>query len=259
MEHALFWKERKKKMMQGLSIALGAIALFFAAVCTPVYLLLASNVLYQGTVLAFLWDVLMTVTNYLFYWIAFSAVLYAGLRLGFGRIKVLYAVYGAIIGARYFANHLASCILNGVQSINDFVTDYFPYIILDILLDALLMALAVGLTLLCLRHRLPGSGRIEERPAFLSEFLPATRIFDRKNAFLSTMLGVAAIPAAAQLISRLIYDLSLGYIASRLDLLWMFTYYLSDFLFWIAGYMVMLLLMNRFSLSDLKAMQEWNE
>ncbi len=259
MEQELFWQEQKKKMLKGMALILGVIALFYAAVCTPVYRFMTSDVLYQGTVLALLWDILMTLTYYLFYWVAASCLLYSGACYGFSRIKPLIAVYGGIVFARYFANHLASCVIDGGQSINDFFTDYFPYILLDILLDMVLMAVAVGMTLFCLRRKLPRGSDRALRSAFLSSSLPATRLFDKDNTFMSCMLGVAAIPALSQLISRLIYDIFVGRVSGGDEVLLMVVYYLSDILFWIAGYLVIQLLMNRFYLSDIKAKSEWKE
>ena len=58
------------------------------------------------------------------------------------------------------------------------------------------------------------------------------------------------IPSALMLISRVIYDVSLGGAAGLGDLLWMITYYASDIVSIFVGYFVILLLVNRLYLRE---------
>ena len=73
------------------------------------------------------------------------------------------------------------------------------------------------------------------------------------------LLCVAAVPAGFQLLSRLIYDFSNGLPRDLPDLLWMVTYYLSDFAFVIVGYLVTQMLLNRLAVKEEEARLAFEE
>ncbi len=258
MEQNLVLQALKKKMTAHLAVILGIIAFFYAVVCTPVYLVLASNVLYTDTLWTFLWDVLMTVCNYLFYWIAFAYLMYGFLRFGLRGEKSLIFVYSGVAVLRYFANHLASCIVNGFQSVRAFFADYFFYIVLDIGLDLLMVAVALGGCVQLLRASLPSYANDAQRADFIKISFPIASPFAWKEKAIKPILWVAAVPSAVQLISRLIYDFSYGAPTKLVDLLLMLAYYLSDILFVWIGALVISLLLNKIYLLELKLQCEWD-
>ena len=92
----------------------------------------------------------------------------------------------------------------------------------------------------------------------LEKAFPITKLFDWKSVFLHSVICVAAIPAAVQLISRVIYDISYGAPTSIIDLLWMIVSYTSDVANLFIGYLVIVLLLNRLHMREEKALLDYH-
>ncbi|MBO5295090.1 MAG: hypothetical protein J6B71_07615 [Clostridia bacterium] len=121
VELSLFEGYRRKKLTVRLAICLFAIALFYAAVCTPIARFVASDVLLANTVLPSVIDIVILFFNYSFYWISFGFLVYAIHRLGAKSCAPLFAVYGGAVVFRYLANQMADFCVFGFPSINDFL------------------------------------------------------------------------------------------------------------------------------------------
>lgn len=247
----MFEGYRRKKLTVRLAICLFAIALFYAAVCTPIARFVASDVLLANTVLPSVIDIVILFFNYSFYWISFGFLVYAIHRLGAKSCAPLFAVYGGAVVFRYLANQMADFCVFGFPSINDFFSDYLPYSLLDMLLDVIQMTLAVLLT-----HHIQRISKEMQRDA-LKE-LPLTGLFDLKKYISRNALFVAMIPAAFKLISRLIYDAWYGAPRGLGELLWMIVSYFSDIACIMIGYAVIVLLLNRCRLDEIKAKNEYD-
>ena len=230
----MFDQGREKKRTLSLAAFLFGIALFYAVVCTPLSLLVSSDILLADTVLPLLMDVLMLLCNYLFYWIACRPIL---------------AVYAGAVFFRYFANMTAGFFVIGFPTGNEFLKLHLPYLLIDIVLDLLLITLVAFLV--CKFKK-------KQKDFTPEKVFPITRLFDWDSAFLRSTLLVAAIPAAVQLISRVIYDISYGAPTSTVDLLWMIIYYVSDIANVLIGYLVIVLILNRLHLSEEKARLEYD-
>ena len=251
MELTLFEKCRKKRMLVWFSVWLFAISAFYAAVCTPVYHVLNSDILISDTVFPLLWDTLMQILNYLFYWGAFAIVLYAIFRLGIKNCISFLGIYVGTVFFRYFSNLLAGFLTNGFPLMDRFLSDDLPYLILDIVLDLLLMGVFVWILIAVQRRNTTARNR--KRGEFLLSNLPFVKLFDLKNPVqLAAFLG-ALIPSAVLLISRVIFDISYGAPTGIVDLLWMAVYYVSDIGSALIGFILAVLLVNRFYFSEEKA------
>ena len=233
------------------------IVLFYAIVCTPVYLWVSSDVLLADSVFPLIWDTLMSVCNYLFYWIALSSILYALIRYGIGECKPFFLSIGILSVLRYFTNHIAGCFVTGFQSINDFFSYYLPYILFDVAFDLVLMTIVIVLMHVTFKEHLSIGAKEEERTSFLSARLPLENLFDWKNPIGKAALFAAWVPAAFKILSRLIYDFSYGAPTGLSDLLWMITFYVFDVLSVLIGYVVLIWLVHRSYMNDLKAKSEF--
>ena len=251
MELSLFERCRKKKLTVQLAVWLFVIALFYAAVCTPISRVVASDILLADTVVPLIIDVLGLLCNYLFYWAAFAFLLYAVFRLEIKNSIPLLAVYAGAVVFRYLANQIADFCVFGFPSVNDFFSLYLPYCLIDMLLDLAQIAVAV-LLILCLKKRAANA------QTAVFEELPVTKLFDYKKTVLRAGVLLGIIPATAQLISRVIYDIWYGAPTGLADLLWMIVSYLSDLAFVLIGYAVIVLFLNRFCLSEKKAKLEYD-
>ena len=252
LKETLYTELAKRTFLHRLLIWLGAITAFYAVVCTPIFSWATSDVLIQRSVFPLIWDTVMSVCNYLYFWMALSALLYAIARFGFSQC---YSVFGTVIAisfVRYFLFYFAGCVVAGFPSINDFFEYEFLEIMLNFFADVLLMAIAVAIAYAVFQKKLANNPLINDRFAGLSKVLPADRLFDLQNAIGKATLLVAVIPSAFRMISRIIYDLAYGAPTGLADLLWIITGYLLDILSVLIGYVVMLLLINRFYLLEIK-------
>ena len=245
MKLSLFDQAHAKKQTRAFAVLLGIIALVYAAVLTPLQLYLTSDVLINGTVLPLLGDLVILLVNYSVYWLAFAYLLYRLYRYGLGNCKGLLAVYAVTATLRYPISQLAVYLTTGFPLLSSFLKDDLIYIIINILLDLLLLALALW-AMHALRYRW-------ENKTPLLDALPTERLFDFQKPLMRILLCVAAIPAGFQLLSRLIYDFSNGLPKDLPDLLWMITYYLSDFAFVIVGYLIIQAILNRLVIKEEEA------
>ena len=254
----LLYKEMLKKLQIRRAMRLlGGIVLFYAIVCTPVYLWICSDVLIADTALPLLWDTLMSVFNYLFYWIALATLLYALIRWGIAESKPLFISLAVLSAVRYFANYVAARFVLRFQSINDFFADDLLYILLDVVFDLALMAAAVFLMYTVLKNTLSYEASEGERTAFLSRHLPIGSMLDLKNPITKASMYAALVPAAFKLLSRLIYDFSYGAPTGLVDLLWMISSYVLDLLAVLVGYVLLIMLVSRIYQHELKTKSEF--
>ena len=247
MDHSLYFAARKKKARKSFLIFSVALVLVYAFVFTTVNILITSDALMARSILPVLWGIVMDLSNFLFYWIAFAFLILFGFSYD-RKTKGFWISYVAVVLVRYLLNQLASSLLLGFYSINDFLSDSLPFILIDIVMD-LLQALVAFLIV----RKLAQFSKEE-----LTAHIPSDRLFDLSNPILKTAFWVSVIPAAVRILSRLIYDLFIGIPKSFGDLLWMVTYYLFDLLSFLVGYFVILFCLNRFALKEQRASAEYN-
>ena len=247
MDHSLYFAARKKKARKSFLIFSLVLALVYAFVITTVNILISSDALFSRSVLPIFWGILMDFSNFLFYWIAFAYLILFGFSYDRGSRGFVIS-YVIVVFARYLLNQLASSMLLGFTSINDFFSDSLPFILIDIVMD--LLQLAVGFLIVRKFSQDPND--------LLAAHIPSDRLFDFSNPILKTTFWVAMIPTALRVLSRLIYDIYIGLPNSFGDFLWMVTYYLFDLISFLVGYFVILLCLNRFSLKEQRASAEYN-
>lgn len=252
MNLELFEKGHKKRLTLEFTVILSAIALLYAALCTPLNLVITSDIAFEGTPLPLLWDIFSLLCNYLFYWIAFAYLIYQSYRYGFSEARPMLISYGVIVLLRYFANQLAEYLTIGFPVMDDLFEDIRELFVI-LLLEFLLIGFAVLLILRLQR-------RAEERqmkPLF--SYMPILKLTEKGNPLLGVILCVSAIPAGVQFVSRIIFDVfSGGLPRGWVDLLWMIVYYLSDFINVGIGYAVIVLLLNRLFLHEKKAKNDFD-
>ena len=248
---SLFDQAHLKKQTRTYAVTLAILALIYTVVLTPLQLYITSDVLINGTVLPLIGDIVILLVNYSVYWLTFAYLLYRFYRYDLRQCKGLLVVYGVTAALRYPLSQLAVYVTTGFPLFSRFVKDDLIYIIINILLDMLLVALALW-AMHSLRYRW-------ESKTPLLAVLPTERLFDWQKPLMRILLCVAAVPAGFQLLSRLIYDFSNGLPRDLPDLLWMVTYYLSDFAFVIVGYLVTQMLLNRLAVKEEEARLAFEE
>ena len=250
MQLSLFEQTYKKKLTRRLTLFLFGLALLYAVVCTPLYLVISSDILMAETILPLLLDIIMTVFNYFFYWIAFAYIAFMILRYGIGASKSAMAIYTGASAFFYVANLICGYFVIGFPLWEDFTYDELPYLIWNIVLNLGLMAATV-----LIAHFL--GERLRNRKQRLTDELPIERLTEFQNGIGLMALLVACVPAAAQMVSRIIYDFSMGAPRGPIDLLWMIVYYCSDALFAVLGYLVTVWIWNQISVREVEVGSEF--
>ena len=244
---------QKRKLLVRFSLSLLILTFLYASVCTPIYLWAVSDILIADTVFPLLWDVVMSLLNYAFYWIAFSQLLYSVFRLGWHHTIPMVFIYSGIVVFRYLANTVANIVMNGWS--NDFWNYSFPYVLTDIGLDLAVLAVAL-IIIYSVTKRLPIDTE-KERTQTIGLQFPIIKLFDFHKKLTLIAFLLALVPASVQLISRMIYDISLvGSAQGIADLLWMIVFYVSDLASVFIGYLIMVLLLGQYRQSELKIEKE---
>ncbi len=250
MEDMVFERYRKKKCVQTSVLLLFAIGLL-QTLCNPVYLWVISDALLQDTALPLILNTLLFVVNLVFYWFAFGALLFLAIRFS---LKAAIGYLGGFLGAvvfRYGAQMLSGFFVLGFPTLDDFLYD-LRYFLADIALDCVLMAIAVMITVLILRNADP--------KRLFANALPITKMFDLHNPVLRTVLWLAILPGAVQLFYRLLYDIFFfGAAVGTMDLIWMIVYYVSDIACMAIGYLILILILNHFTLREINAQRRYKE
>ena len=227
-----------------MALLLLVIAAFYAAVCTPLYHITNSDILFRDGIASLIVDYVRDIANYLFYWIIFAFLMYVGVTLGQTRLFAPYLlVVGGVVIVRYLASLLGGYFVIGIPTKWDIWREDLLYMCFDILFDFVQIALAFWIVY----QSVP---KMTCNP----RFVPITNLNDRSNSVANTAAFLALIPSVVHLITRVIYDIWQGYIPrDGGDLLWMILGYLSEILGFVAGYFVMILIINHLHMKTKKS------
>lgn len=196
-------------------ILLFSVALFYAAVCTPVWVWITNDI-GVSDVFRQIWDFLLDAVKFAFYWLAVAFVL-RSVRDS-RRAKTVLLLAGSASVLLNFGSLAAGLLLT--RDLETIGADLFSAA-LSVLLDVAQFLLFRLFAYLTVEHH--QSDRIPTR----------------------AMLLCAAVPSVFQLIGRLIYDIGIGAPTGKKDLIVMIAYYLADLVSIAIGYLAILLLTDR--------------
>ena len=241
MELSLFEACRKKRLTLVYAITAFAIALFYAAVCTPIQIWAYSNILVSETVFLILGDGVVTAVGYAFYWVSFAFVLYFLSRFTAKSCKSVLGVYLGASAFLYLASLLSSCLVNGFE---DFVLNDLLDVLMYVGLDAAQMAIVflIGWKLI--------NGR---------DSLPIPSLLQWKNPMARSAFLASAVSALIHIASRIRYDLFYGIPTDTADLLWMISAYVSELVALIVGYLLIVLLLNLLEAKEAERRKNYSE
>ena len=256
MTLSLFEKCRQTRLQKQYAIVIFAIALFYAAVCTPIYIWAYSDILISRSIFVTVWDVIVTAVNYSFYWISFSIVLYFMSRFTLKSCKGVLGIYVGACAFLYVANLLASCIMNGFSALDG--RDFLD-VLMYVGLDALQMAIVVWIayTLLSpaqiLAQRKYAIEKAQNPDAMLKMpvWLPFGGLFCLQNKLMRAAFFASMVSFLVHALSRAIYDIFLlGAPRGLEDLLWMIFAYVSEIVAFFVGYFVIVLILNQLHVKE---------
>ena len=224
-----------KKNLIKMALILFGIGLVYAAVCTPLYHITNSNVLFMDGIASLILDYVMVLMNFLLYWISFAFLLNVGITLGKTTLfRPVLVVISLAIVFWHFSNLIAGYCTVGFPTRWAVWSEELTYLAIAILLDLLQVAVAFWIVYRQ-NHEFLGNAK----------YFPVIKLKDRQNPVVVTAASLAAIPSAVHLITRVVFDIWDGYVPrDGGDLLWMILGYASEILSFIVGYFVIVLVIN---------------
>ncbi len=246
MDQTIWLEERRRKTTRMGGWVIAAIVLFYAAVCTPVYLWSSSDVVIADTPFPAIWDAVQWIVQYLFYWVAFAYAIYLAARYSLKRCKAYLICYAVCVAARYIITlGISYAMLAGGVGWDSLGLDLL-YMLIDIGLDCCQMAFVVLMIYLLMERR---HGSDPNRQILLP------KLFDFSNPILRCALLAVSMPAALKLLGRIGYDIFYGSAQNLYDLLFIIFAYVMDVVSILIGYMVVFLIISRLNLRDEEAKQ----
>ena len=257
MQNLLFEELCIKRIKKYFLIFAIACVGFISVIYTPVYLLLASNVLWRGSLLLFLWTELMgPLVDFSFYWGSFAFLIYTYLRFDKKQIKHLVIIYAAAVVARYLFTMLASFSIMGFPEWKTFWEEEFWGALFSIVMDCLQMLGVLLLTEFCCRRPLIQAktcAKGEVGNELIAKCFPIEGLFNLQNPLAKTCFFSALIPAALKMLSRLYYDIFFwGALQDIEEGILVATYYVADIASFFIGYFVLLYLLQMFYTNEIK-------
>lgn len=256
MELSSFDRGRRSALIKQMAFTVFGIVLFYAAICTPINIWINSDILIVETLLPTVWDFLMELANYAFYWGLFSFLLFAFFRFEIGQIKPFFLIAGLAVLLRYPLNQLGVYFVNGFPLMEDLI-DGIGYLLLDILFDLITVAIFIGAMFFV--KKLDQDRKYSKQGSFFSDHLPFTALFSVKNPIQSVLFVGAGWLSLGRVVSRVIYDVFLGPPRSLPDLLWMLLYYSLDVVFLFVSVLICVFWVNRLCLDDARARMEFEK
>ena len=253
MELSSFDLGRKKQLTKQMAIIVFGIILFYAAIATPINIWINSDILIAETLFPTVWDFLMELANYAFYWCVFSFLLYTFFRFETKQTTPFFVIAGLAVLLRYPFNQLGVYFVNGFPLLEDFV-DSLGYLFLDICFDVLTLTIFSVAMVFVKRRSM--DRKYSKKGSFFSDNLPFTSLFSVKNPIQSVLFVGAGWLSLGRIVSRVIYDVFLGPPRSLPDLLWMMLYYSLDVIFLFVSVLICVFLVNRLCLDDARMRME---
>ena len=213
------------------------LAALYALVCTPVYYVANSNVLFQDSIFTFAWDFVNDAVQYLYYWVSFSFVIFFAVKYAFRSIGRLLTFFSLCSAGRYFLGLIVVLIIDRDWEL----FGYEMKQVLEITLgDLLMMSLVVLLIYLILARK----GNNKE----VSRSFQSSSVLRFSNPLLGCMLAISFVPALMRILSRARYDLFLGAPQGKADLISMIIYYVGDVLCGVIGYLIIFLIVSQLNM-----------
>ena len=219
------------------------LTLLYSAVCTPIQLWITGDILLRDTLLPTVLDLLVSVLHFAFYWVSFAYLIYTVSRYGVRAGGLLMAIFTGFALMRYAISQLMTYwVMNDV-----FEWLHLRDMVIYVLLDCLMLAVAFWLIVTKNRQTARGGGLMVQ--------MPLSRLFDFSKPLARVIALIAAIPSLLHLITRLIFDLSVlgGMPTTWFDLIWVLIGYLSELIFALIGYVVIVLILNSQFVNEKKA------
>ncbi len=244
----------------GLTLLLVSLAfgLIFAFALSP----LITYVNNDGTIsyLPDILDALQWLLNLLSFFICYSITDFAIYRFRISRYWIYIFIFSVTTVVKYLLNVISAFFVFGrVPSSKDELKQQIGYAVLNTVVELLQYALVV-ISSAAILSRFKKLSDIAEKSADKmgidydrrGKIFPFKKLVSKQNPLQYSALWAAIIVILFMITNRLIYDIAFGLPTDLVDGLWMVAAYLSDILFGVLGYLIMMLGFNRCDTAEIK-------
>ncbi len=216
-----------KRLSAFLIIICGGLFVLSSVVLKPLYIFFISDVVWSGTFLVNLLEVTLDLFELLAYSASFAVVIYSVLLSDDEArgVKVLIAEFMLLAFVRRILDIVMTIILYGALEAIDIVS--------------VLFALAMEFIQIFIVYIIAVSLLKKE----IIAFLPAKKIYSKKNALQVSALCAGGILSAVKIVSRIIYDIDYGAPESLIEVCSMVLFYSLDVLVAIISYVIIIVVL----------------
>ncbi len=252
----------QSKLRGRLKLALLLVSLascvVFAFVLSPL-ITYANN---DGTIhyLPDILEALQWIVNLLCFFICYSITDFAIYRFSLPQYWIYILIFSLTTVVKYLLNTVSAFFVFGrAPSDKEELKQQIGIIVLNTVVELLQYALVV-ISSTALLSKFKKLSSIAEKSASKmgvdydrrSKIFPFTKLVTTKNPLQHSALWSALIVTLFMVVNRLIFDIAIGFPVDIVDGLWMAAGYLSDVLFGVLGYLIMILVFNRCDTQDIK-------
>lgn len=226
-------------MLKRLKIILSVFAFGLASlnsfVLLPLNISISNNIIYQLSAFPLILSFLSSLTELLVFWISLSVLVYAVSVIGFNKSRALLIIYGASIVYKHIVNFIMDSITKAA-----FIPSLLGSVLFNVVIEFAIASFAVFFTYKITKAN--SELAIKERVALF----PFLKLFDLNNPVQKSAFVASLAITVPRIVSRIIYDIVIGFPASLKDVLWMIAYYLLDTVTGLVGYLIMIFLIMSF-------------
>ena len=182
-----------------------------------------------------IWDLLQSLLQFSFYWVAFSLLIYLCAEHGLSNNRTLLRSYVLCVSARYLLSLLIGFFMNGWNDI----LENLLYMLLDVAFDSLQLLIVVWMI-----SKWIGKDKLKKGAEISSKF------FDFKLPTQKTLFWAILLPCTIRILSRIRYDIFYGAPQGIVDLIGMTIFYLFDILIFFIAYLLAMMFIGRLRLND---------
>ena len=217
-----------KRLTVLLSIVAFGLASLNSFVILPINYNIINNIVYNLTVLPLVLQFLSSVTELIVFWCALAILIYGISVMGLRKSRPLIVTYGLAIVYKHLINFVLDCFRFGALQLSLLSSVSFNVI----------MEVLIATVVIVLSHKFAKeNSRLGDRQRV--HLFPFRKILDTDNPIQRAALAATLTITIPRIVSRIIFDIAVGFPTSIPDLLWMIVYYLLDIVTGVVGYLVM--------------------
>ncbi len=253
MDNMLNSNKTRKRLSRTLIISAAILFSLISFVLSPLYTYTCSDVLYAVTALPEIIEIVIDITEVVAYAVCFATIIYSIFKFSLGSSVKLMVTYCAAVFLKYTANLIISFIWDGAVSTPDFV-----YVFVYFALDAVILLTIVAFSSSFIRKyhekrtvtKKSNNTLGKATPSIQEELFDGKKIFILSNPLHRSALAAGIVLSAIKIVTRILFDISLGAPTSVSDTLWMITYYVSDILIAIIVYAISVYMFTHFNAKE---------